>query len=182
MTFSSLCVYLFTLKLLLSVVNDRVIHYLKNHNSNCIAVSEIPVDIFEETPETDKIMKNLGSLPIHIRSREQRNLSSQSPQPQADKAQAGSIYDSEFSDDANYSVIRQEQDQHDVTMECGGAGAAVSVEELSVKTLANMFDFRLSDPSMTKNLHKLIKESKIDTKYCTPQSLPTIDVENCSEC
>ena len=55
-------------------------------------------------------------------------------------------------------------------------------EELSVKTLANMFDFRLSDPSMTKNLHKLIKESKIDAKCCTPQPLPTIDVDTCSEC
>ena len=35
-----------------------------------------------------------------------------------------------------------------------------------------MFDFRLSDPSMTKNLHKLIKESKIDAK-CS-QSIATI--------
>ena len=54
-----------------------------------------------------------------------------------------------------------------------------------MKTLANMFDFRLSDPSMTKNLHKLIKESKIekiDAKCCTPQPLPTIDVDTCSEC
>ena len=52
-------------------------------------------------------------------------------------------------------------------------------EELSVKTLANMFDFRLSDPSMSKNLQKLIRESKLDSnnKYSPP-----LDVNTCSEC
>ena len=30
-------------------------------------MSEKPVDIFEQTPETDNILKNLGNFPIHIR-------------------------------------------------------------------------------------------------------------------
>ena len=32
-----------------------------------ISVSELPVDIFEVTPETDKIISQLGTLPLHIR-------------------------------------------------------------------------------------------------------------------
>ena len=36
-------------------------------------MSEIPVDLFEETPETVNIMKNLGSLPIQIRHAQQQS-------------------------------------------------------------------------------------------------------------
>ena len=68
----------------------------------------------------------------------------------------------------NLSVIKQENQ----------SAQSQTSDELSVKTLANMFDFRLSDPSMSKNLHKLIRESKIDSKYPQPQ----IDVKTCSEC
>ena len=52
----------------------------------------------------------------------------------------------------------------------------VGAEELSVKTLANMFDFRLSDPSMSRNLHKLMQESKLE-KFSSE-----LDPETCSEC
>ena len=31
------------------------------------AVSELPVDLFEQSAETETIMRNLGHLPIHIR-------------------------------------------------------------------------------------------------------------------
>ena len=112
-------------------------------------MSEVPVDIFEVTPETEKIINNLGSLPLHIR---------QSP--------LSEIYTTDLSG-INRPVIKQPQDPSD-------PGTS---EELSVKTLANMFDFRLSDPSMSKNLHKLIRESKLDSKYSAP-----IDVNTCSEC
>ena len=40
-----------------------------------ILVSDIPVNIFDENPENETILKNLGSLPIHIRSSQQHKLS-----------------------------------------------------------------------------------------------------------
>ena len=118
-------------------------------------MSDVPVDLFEVTPETEKIINNLGSLPLHIR---QRGL------PE--------ICNTDLSSN-NRPVIRQQQNPSD-NQKLEDSGTS---EELSVKTLANMFDFRLSDPSMSKNLHKLIRESKLDSKYSAP-----IDVNTCSEC
>lgn len=118
-------------------------------------MSDVPVDLFEVTPETEKIINNIGSLPLHIR---QRGL------PE--------IYTTDLSSN-NRPVIRQQQNPSD-NQKLEDSGTS---EELSVKTLANMFDFRLSDPSMSKNLHKLIRESKLDSKYSAP-----IDVNTCSEC
>ena len=46
-------------------------------------------------------------------------------------------------------------------------------EELSVKTLANMFDFKQGDPTIAKNMHK-IRESKMIKS--------ALNVKNCSEC
>ena len=174
-----------------------------------ILVSDIPVNIFDENPENETILKNLGSLPIHIRSSQQHKLSRVHPnhsspylEEQEPATEIHETLDPNFSN-VNPTVIEKDEQietgihtvilffKHFVRFkslslkdntECV-AGGGMSVEELSVKTLANMFDFRLSDPSMTKNLHKLIKESKLDTKqYCTPHTLSTIDVENCSEC
>ena len=119
-------------------------------------MSEVPVDIFEVTPETEKIINNLGSLPLHIR---------QSP--------LSEIYTTDLSS-INRPVIKQEQQD---TSENEKLADSSTSEELSVKTLANMFDFRLSDPSMSKNLQKLIRESKLDSKYSAP-----IDVNACSKC
>ena len=118
-------------------------------------MSDVPVDLFEVTPETEKIINNLGSLPLHIR---QRAL------PE--------IYTTDLSSN-NRPVIRQQQNPSD-NQKLEDSGTS---EELSVKTLANMFDFRLSDPSMSKNLQKLIRESKLDSKYSAP-----IDVNACSKC
>ena len=115
------------------------------------------MDIFEVTPETDKIISQLGTLPLHIR---------QSPSG----ANLSEIYSDVNS--INLTVIKHQTDQSDQS-----PASPVPSEELSVKTLANMFDFRLSDPSMNKNLHKLIRESKLDSKYSPP-----IDVKTCSEC
>ena len=167
------------------------------------------MNIFDENPENETILKNLGSLPIHIRSAQQLkssrmppNLSSPYLEERESTSETHETLDPNFSD-VNPTVIEKDEQIetgiHTVklffkyslrskslcfkdTAE-GVAGGGMSAEELSVKTLANMFDFRLSDPSMTKNLHKLIKESKLDTKqYCTPHTLSTIDLENCSEC
>ena len=124
-----------------------------------ISVSELPVDIFEVTPETDKIISQLGTLPLHIR---------QSPSG----ANLSEIYSDVNS--INLTVIKHQTDQSDPS-----PASPVPSEELSVKTLANMFDFRLSDPSMNKNLHKLIRESKLDQ---TNKYSPPIDVNTCSEC
>ena len=117
------------------------------------------MDLFEVTPETEKIMSHLGSLPLHIRQTQNPSLP---PSP----ATLSEIYSDINS--VNLSVIKQENQ----------SAQSQTSDELSVKTLANMFDFRLSDPSMSKNLHKLIRESKIDSKYPPPP----IDVKTCSEC
>ena len=50
-------------------------------------------------------------------------------------------------------------------------------EELSVKTLANMFDFRQTDTCIAKNEHKM-RESKMNK---IAQEM-TINVTNYSEC
>ena len=118
-------------------------------------MSEVPVDIFEVTAETEKIITNLGSLPLHLR--------------QSRSAALSEISSPDLSN-LNQPVIKQDPPS-DNKLDSGIS------EELSVKTLANMFDFRLSDPSMSKNLHKLIRESKLDSKYSAP-----IDVNTCSEC
>ena len=75
----------------------------------------MPVDIFEETPETAKIMKNLGSLPIHIRHQGPKSLhiqdSSQTPVHLTQTTTSpliSDIYDSDYNDD-NYSVIYQKE-------------------------------------------------------------------------
>lgn len=178
---------------------------LKDSRPFCsVLVSDIPVNIFDENPENETILKNLGSLPIHIRSAQQLKLSQMNPNhssPRLEERESTSdihaTLDPNFSD-MNPTVIAKDEEIetgiHTVKFVSNffvwlslylkdTAEGGMCVEELSVKTLANMFDFRLSDPSMTKNLHKLIKESKLDTKqYCTPHTLSTIDVENCSEC
>ena len=182
------------------LVNDFAI---KNHLRRLIiAVSEIPVDLFEETPETIKIMKNIGNLPLQIRHAQPHTaartaatavttqLKSNPSQHNIAQSNMSNFTQNTFEDDSsqvseattNETVISQPRtDQNDEGEE--GSEETSVCEELSVKTLANMFDFRLSDPSMTKSLHKLIKESKLDSK-CYQQQLQqtTIDVESCSEC
>ena len=106
------------------------------------------------TAETEKIITNLGNLPLHLR--------------QSRSAALSEISSPDLSN-LNQPVIKQ--NPSDSKLDSGIS------EELSVKTLANMFSHRLSDPSMSKNLHKLIRESKLDSKYSAP-----IDVNTCSEC
>ena len=92
-----------------------------------ISVSEIPVNLFEETPETENIMKNLGSLPIHIRHAQQQRphlvtksetkqepviLSSQTSQNKNTSQVETSVNETDFSDD-NFTVISHD-DQTDL--------------------------------------------------------------------
>ena len=94
-----------------------------------ISVSEIPVNLFEETPETENIMKNLGSLPIHIRHAQQQRphlltkpgtnqdsviLSSQTSQNKNSSQVVTSVNDSDFSED-NVTVIPHD-DQTDLQL------------------------------------------------------------------
>jgi len=72
--------------------------------------------------------------------------------------------------DLDFSVINQDDQNNEIKLDTAGA------EELSVKTLANMFDFRLGESSCNK--HSLKRESKIET---IAQGL-TLNVTNCSEC
>ena len=116
------------------------------------------MDIFEVTAETEKIITNLGSLPLHLRQSRSAGLSE--------------ISSPDLSN-LNQPVIKQQPEPSDNKLDSGIS------EELSVKTLANMFSHRLSDPSMSKNLHKLIRESKLDQ---TSKYSPPIDVNTCSEC
>lgn len=167
-----------------------------------ISVSEIPVDLFEETPETIKIMKNIGNLPLQIRHAQPLSAVVTSAAGQSTKIKSNSsqhniaqsntmsnFTQNTFEDDSsqvseattNETVISQPRTDQNDEGEEGSEDTSVC-EELSVKTLANMFDFRLSDPSMTKSLHKLIKESKLDSKCYQQLQQTTIDVKSCSEC
>ena len=146
-----------------------------------LLVSEIPVDLFEETPETIKIMKNIGNLPLQIRDAPPQHKSNSSQPAQSinitDSAQLQTTADEaldEASDNTTVIVETNNDDQNNTE-------DTMISEELSVKTLANMFDFRLSDPSMTKSLRKLIKESKVDSQ-CYPSLPLDTTVNTCSDC
>ena len=153
------------------------------------SVSDAPVDIFEQTPETDIILRTLGNLPIHIRQA-QNWSSAKHNSSQVEKAAPNLLQifpaNSDFSD-LNFSVIDNDQNNEiklvwmenisktffTISMFQDTDGA----EELSVKTLANMFDFKQGESTIAKNAHKL-RDSKINK---IAQEM-TLNVTNCSEC
>jgi len=168
----------------------------KTHIKQCtcnfeleLKVSEEPVDVTENehSLETDVILKNLGNFPIHIRQSQQWNNSSTATSSPDDVPLA--IHDTSRHLDApcdevimsDNSVIRLVDDKNMTRSDnsvihlvdtknillldedCVG----VLKEELSVKTLADMFDYRIGDlpskPPRTNNtVHKLV-DAKIDT-------------------
>ena len=83
-----------------------------------VLVSDIPVNIFDENPESETILKNLGSLPIHIRSAQQLKLTRMHPnhssprledrEPASD-VHANATLDPNFSD-VNPTVIEKDED------------------------------------------------------------------------
>lgn len=139
-------------------------------------MSEEPVDVTEKehSLETDVILKNLGNFPIHIRQSQQWNNSSKptsSPEevPLANhdtSRQFDSVCDDEGGEGVmigDNSVIHLVDTKNILHLDCVG----VLKEELSVKTLADMFDYRIGDlpakPPRNKNsVHKLV-DAKIDT-------------------
>ena len=155
-----------------------------------VLVSEKPVDIFEQTPETDIILRNLGNFPIHIRQAQNWSLSTHNSSQEEEKA-APKLFDTcpvnTDLPDVNFSVINQEDQNKEIKLvriyiKINKASEyfvqdTAGAEELSVRTLANMFDFRLGDSSITKTSHKM-RESKIDE---ITREL-TINVTNYSEC
>eukprot|EP00092_Neocalanus_flemingeri_P096366 GFUD01122671.1.p1 GENE.GFUD01122671.1~~GFUD01122671.1.p1 ORF type:complete len:151 (-),score=38.28 GFUD01122671.1:33-485(-) len=144
----------------------------KSHLNQCtcnleveLRVSEKPVDIFEQTPETDDLLKNLGNFPIHIRQAQKWTTPkhdcledvtqlSEVPSKNADNTKIG---------DVDFPVINKEDLKIKIKPETAKA------KVLSVKTLADMFDFRLGD-----NI-KHIKEDKIINKITKNKS-------SCTEC
>ena len=81
-----------------------------------VLVSDIPVNIFDENPENETILKNLGSLPIHLRSAQQLKLSRMHPNHSSPRLEelvpASDIHathDSNFSD-VNPSVIEKDEE------------------------------------------------------------------------
>merc|ERR1712176_1388019 len=92
-----------------------------------LQVSEVPVDIESPMSSTDQhLLQQLGTLPIHL-----RHAQIWPPDPQAESQ-------NKFSD-LELSVIDQNNQTLEIHSESSGG------EELSVKTLADMFDFRLDD-------------------------------------
>ena len=81
-----------------------------------VLVSDIPVNIFDESPENETILKNMGSLPIHIRSAQQLKLSSVHPNhssPYFEESESASeiheTLDPNFSDVNNPTVIEKDE-------------------------------------------------------------------------
>ena len=81
-----------------------------------VLVSDIPVNIFDENPESETILKNLGSLPIHIRSAQQLKLTRMHPNhssPRLEEREPASdvhaTLDPNFSD-VNPTVIEKDEE------------------------------------------------------------------------
>ena len=84
-----------------------------------VSVSEKPVDIFEQTPETDIILRNLGNFPIHIRQAQNWSSSTHNSSQEEEKA-APKLFDispvnSDFPN-VDLSVINQEDQNKEIKL------------------------------------------------------------------
>ena len=84
-----------------------------------VLVSEKPVDIFEQTPETDIILRNLGNFPIHIRQAQNWSLSTHNSS-QEEKKDDPKLFDicsvnSDFPG-VDFSVIKQEDQNKEIKL------------------------------------------------------------------
>ncbi|XP_023321112.1 protein phosphatase Slingshot homolog 2 [Eurytemora carolleeae] len=115
-----------------------------------LKVSEKPVDMDEciRNEETDLILKNLGNFPIHIRQTQHWN--------NIVFRDGKSVYSSDGVYETENEIFKENTN---IGLDTSGA------EELSVKTLADMFDFKLGEepakPPLTSRHNKLV-ESKIE--------------------
>jgi len=174
----------------------------KTHIKQCtcnfeleLKVSEEPVDVTEKehSLETDVILKNLGNFPIHIRQSQQWNNSSTATSSPDETPLAIPETPRQYSSEEGTVMIGDNCVIHCVvdTKEIHCVVDAKNlllldedcVEELSVKTLADMFDYRIGDlpakPPRNKNsVHKLV-DAKIDT---IARKLTTTNAGDYSEC
>ena len=102
-----------------------------------LSVSEKPVDIFEQTPETDIILRNLGNLPIHIR--QAQNWSSSRLNPSQEQKSDPKLLElfpvrSDFSD-LDFSLINQEDQNNEIKL--------VRISKISPQKLNNQICFRI---------------------------------------
>jgi len=134
--------------------NEDDICPAKSHINQCtcnleieLKVAEQPVSMTEHQlcPETDLMLKNIGNFPIHIRQGQRWN-----------SVVFTGLQDGETSTDPEDTL---KENNRFIGLDTSGA------EELSVKTLADMFDFKLNEepskPPLTPR-HNRIGESKID--------------------
>jgi len=113
-------------------------------------VSDSPVDLFGETSgETDHILKNLGNFPIHGRQTasvgaQQKTTVpiSEELSPPRELSQPNELLDPDIAEENESRLL-----------DTSGA------EELSVKTLADMFDFRLGEQEEDSTEHIATKVS-----------------------
>lgn len=144
----------------------------KSHLNQCtcnleleLRVSEKPVDLFEETPETSSILQNLGNFPIHLCHTETWKTTKQNcpDNVRNSKYSLPNTEDIRSITDSDFSGMEK-----DVTKPESGI-----IPVLSVKTLAEMFDFRL----VSKNIENINKKYKMEDKIPTPVPEP-----GCTEC
>jgi len=147
-----------------------------------LQVSEAPVDVSSPLCSSDQsLLRQLGTLPIHLRN---TNLATAThpnipPQPinqqhwinstEADPSQEQGVEDigPTFSD-LDIAVIQQNNQTLDIQLDTAGA------EELSVKTLADMFDFRLGEmpskpPLPTPGTGAIARQSNINVERLARQ-------------
>jgi len=136
-----------------------------------LKVSDAPVDLFEQTGETDQVLRNFSNFPRHFLRNQQRSIT---------------VDLSDIRDTSPYrdSTCQEPGEPFLETDRLDTSGA----EELSVKTLADMFDFRLGEqptkPPLAKSKEKLLitkMDRMVTTKLATAVSANTA-ISDCSEC
>jgi len=145
-----------------------------------LKVSDDPVDLFSQTGETDVILRKLGNFPIHMRQSQYKATPTAlgdpgtTPSPPLEPAVAPNLLN-----DASNLV-----DTDDILNRLDTSGA----EELSVKTLADMFDFKLGEqplkPPLAKSKDKLVI-SRLGLAQANRPLLaasPSPNLSDCSEC
>jgi len=156
-----------------------------------LKVSDSPVDLFGETSgETDHILKNLGNFPIHSR---------QTAVGGPPKIPTPLVV--EGSPPRELSQGGDGRDLEPVDENAPGTLERRAAEELSVKTLADMFDFRLGEqptkPPLSKSKDRLMvarmsELARMSTSTSTTTSgggkflkgndIERIAITDCSEC
>jgi len=132
-----------------------------------LKVSESPVEVstLVDTPETDLILRNLSNFPIHLRQSQTWN-----------NVAFRDVTAIELDNEDSRDTVNEDDNFRTFRLDTSGA------EELSVKTLADMFDFKLgeepSKPPLTARHNKLV-ESKIEN---IAKKLSIADIALDSEC